>query len=291
MRPVFEVNVVDVQGGGGAGVHVVRRRQSPAQSSSGTTRSTTRRDRAIRPFQGEITATDLRAAAPLHGRRGHPVDHRRRQRCGRHQRHRRQPYSFGGSVVASSDTATSPEAAVYSPAGRRAGGRLQRRGLPVPDPDRAVHRTRQLRRHVHRERGQAQPVRLPAELGVLPGQPAAELRPGDDDRTTAGSAAGSAGRRRSRCRAATNPPSPLNNLAARGPVGLRLPHEHAHLHHRGQRGLDRRGVAQPADPGRARRSGRSSPTGPTSRRSRTRGTTAGATRPRWCRAATTSSPR
>ncbi len=146
VRAVFEVNVVDVAGGAAlaytsfvdasTGAVLVRHSQVDHSTYS-------------EAFQGEITAT---ACGPMHPYTVDAAtrsvtavasaavvtndivvtDQLRRERR-RELRHRHQP---GGGRL--------------RPRGRRAGGCLQRAGLPLPDPDRAVHRTGKLRRHLHR---------------------------------------------------------------------------------------------------------------------------------------------
>ena len=94
---------------------------------------------------------------------------------------------FGGThVVASSDTATSPEAVAYAPAAGVPAGVYNVQVCPFDDPDRAVHPPGNYVGTFTAERGRRrQPVPYPPSWNVLPGQPAAELRPGDHDATTA----------------------------------------------------------------------------------------------------------
>ena len=88
VRPVFEANVVDVKGGAATAYTVlvdavsgkILVRQNKVDESSDAFQ-----------FQGAVTATDVRAQAPVRAdRRQHQADRGDRRRGGHHQRHRRQ---------------------------------------------------------------------------------------------------------------------------------------------------------------------------------------------------------
>ena len=139
VRPAFEANVVDVKGGAATAYTVlvdaisgkILVRQNKVDESSDAYQ-----------FQGAVTATDVRAQAPVRAdRRQHQADRGDRRRGGHHQRHRGQ------------DLQPLRRPAHHERHGHQPGGRdLQRRvdpqgrlldaGLPVRGPDRPVRRRR-----------------------------------------------------------------------------------------------------------------------------------------------------
>ena len=212
VRTVWEVNVVDVEGGEtlaytsfvDASNRNVLFRQEQVEHSQYT-----------EPFQGEFSATDC---GPLH------------------------PYTvdaetesitvtasaavltndivlnlrFGGDVVASSDTATSPEVVVYAPAGGVPAGEYQVQVCPFDEPTVPFVAPGTYAGTFAASEQQTQAVPYPPRWKYFLANPPLNFDPATttDNRRVGCWVDTVGGNPVAGCQ---NPPSPLNNLAARGP--------------------------------------------------------------------------
>ena len=224
-------------------------------------------DNNVYPFQGEITATDC---GPKHAFEvtGATEAPRRRRRHGQLRgRHR-------GEALRPERPAARLGRPRHQPRDRVVHGGLDpgrlvlAPGLPLPEPDRAVHSPGQLRRLGHEQRpGPAGAGRreLRPALALLHRQPDPGLVGHEDARQLGDRLLGLRHRLH-------HPSGPFRNVAGPGPVGRHV-HGRADAHHGREQRQHPRGVAQPATAPAAPRRRRSPRPASTPRSSPTRGTT------------------
>jgi uncharacterized repeat protein (TIGR01451 family) len=212
VRAVFEANVVDVEGGAAlaytsfvdasTGGVLVRHGQVDHSTYS-------------EPFSGSITATNC---GPLHP---YTVDAATRSvtavaSAAVVTNDIIVNIIFNGSVVASSDTGTSPEAAVYAPAAGVPAGVYNVQVCPFQNPTAPFLPPGDYVGTFTASEAQAQPVPYPPAWEYFLANPPLNYSPATttDNRRTGCWVSSVGGATVPGC---DNPPSPLNNLAARGP--------------------------------------------------------------------------
>ena len=212
VRAVFEVNVVDVAGGAALAY------TSFVDASSGDVlvrHSQVDHSTYAEGFQGEITAT---ACGPLHP---FTVDANTKSVTAAASatvvtNDIVLTILSGSSTVASSDTATSPEAATYAPAGGVPAGVYNVQVCPFQDPTAPFTAPGTYAGTFTASETQAQPVAYPPAWEYFLSNPALNFSPTTttDNRRVGCWVNQVGGVAVPGC---DNPPSPLNNLAARGP--------------------------------------------------------------------------